>query len=185
MPPGERLIMPSGSNLLLAISTLIAAIFVGVQAWVARTAFVEASDTRLLEKKLEICFENFDAATALDAELRGLTPGIGMDEGWPPKVSVTNPQMLVRIQTGVVPLLNRFESSLAKATILGPPDRFRAYLMGRAEGLSQRLLMVSPARLDEPDTEAELDDILAALSEFLGAQYSVFEGCSLVAQGNA
>ena len=175
--------MPSGSNLILALSTLIAAIFVGAQAWIARTALVEASETRLLEKKLEICFENFDAATALDAELRALTPGIGEDEDWPPKISLMEPQMLVLIQSRVVPLLNQLESSLAKATILGPPDRFRAYLSGRAMGLSQRLLMVSPARLNEPETEEALTEILDALSEFLGAQYSVFEGCSLVAQG--
>ncbi|MXQ07773.1 hypothetical protein GQ651_07930 [Alphaproteobacteria bacterium GH1-50] len=177
--------MPKGSNFLLALSTLIAAIFVGAQAWIARTALVEASETRLLEKKLDICFENFDAATALDAELRALTPGVGEDEEWPPSVSVMEPQTLVLIQSNIVPLLNQLESSLAKATILGEPDRFRLYLAGQAQGLSQQLMMISPARLDEPETEAALTEILDTLSEFLGAQYSVFEGCSLVAAGDA
>lgn len=173
------------SNILLAVSTLVAAIFVGAQAWVARVSFVESSETRLLEKKLDICFENFDAAVALDGELRALTPGIGEDEGWPPQVSVMDAQELVAIQERVVPLLNRLESSLAKASILGPPDRFRAFLAGRVEGLSQRLLMLSPARMDEDATTSELINILETLSDFLGAQYSVFEGCRLVAEGEA
>ncbi len=171
------------SNILLAVSTLIAAIFVGAQAWVARVAFVESSETRFLEKKLDICFQNFDAAVALDAELRALTPGIGEDEGWPPRVSVMDGPELVRIQDRVVPLLNSFESSLAKASILGSTDRFRLFLGGQLEGLSQRLLTVSPARLGEPEADAELTNILETLSDFLGAQYSVFEGCRLVAEG--
>ena len=172
------------SNLLLAVSTLVAALFVAVQAWYARVAFVEESETRLLEKKLDICFENFDAAVDLDGALRALTPGIGLDEGWPPRVSVMHPQELVAIQVQVVPLLNGLESSLAKASILGPLDRFRVYLSGQAEGLSQRLSVISPARLGDEDMDAELASILEKLSEILGAQYSVFEGCRLVATGD-
>ena len=171
------------SNILLAVSTLIAAIFVGAQAWVARVAFVEASETRLLEKKLDICFENFDAAVALDGELRALTPGVGSDESWPPRVDVMAAQDVARLQSRIVPLLNGLESSLAKASILGPLDRFRAFLTGQVSGLSQRLLMVSPARLAEAETAGELTNILETLSDFLGAQYSVFEGCRLVAEG--
>ena len=174
---------PGGSNLVLALSTLVAAIFVGAQAWVARVAFVEGTETRFLEKKLDICFENFEAAIALDAELRALTPGAGEDEQWPPQVSVMDVETLVSIQERVVPLINRLELSLAKATILGPPDRFRAFLADRAEGLSQRLLMVSPARLGNESSDAELAEILDDLSDFLGAQYTVFEGCRLVAAG--
>ena len=183
-PRGER---PSRapSNLLLAVSTLIAAIFVGAQAWVARVAFVEASETRLLEKKLDICFQNFDAAVALDGELRALSPGIGTDEAWPPRVEVMEGRDIVRLQGRIVPLLNGLESSLAKASILGPLDRFREFLSGRLEGLSQRLLMISPARLEDAVTAEELGDILDSLSDFLGAQYSVFEGCRLVADGDA
>ena len=171
------------SNLILAISTLVAALFVAVQAWYARVAFVEASETRLLEKKLDVCFENFDAAVLLDSELRALTPGIGTDETWPPKVDVMNGQELVRIQVHVVPVLNKLESSLAKASILGPLDRFREYLSGELEGLSQRLVMASPARLGYEEYDAELTGIFDDLSEFLGAQYSVFEGCRMVAKG--
>jgi hypothetical protein len=48
--------------LVLSLSTLAAALFVAVQAWYARVAFVEASETRLLEDKLDLCFQNFDAA---------------------------------------------------------------------------------------------------------------------------
>ena len=172
------------SNLLLAISTLIAALFVAVQAWYARVAFVEASETRLLEKKLDICFENFDAAVNLDAKLRALAPGMGVDEAWPPRVDVMHAGELVGIQQQVVPMLNALESSLAKASILGSLDRFRTYLADQAEGLSQRLISVSPARLGQEAADAELTDILITLSEFLGAQYSVFEGCRLVAIGD-
>ena len=171
------------SNMILAISTLVAALFVAVQAWYARVAFVEAQETRLLEKKLDICFENFDAAVALDAQLRALSPGIGTDEAWPPRVEVMEPQDLVRIQSKIVPLLNSFESSLAKASILGSLDRFRLYLTGQLDGLSQRLLIISPARLHEEETDAEMSDIFDTLSDFLGAQYSVFEGCRLVTEG--
>lgn len=172
-----------GSNLVLALSTLVAAIFVGAQAWVARVAFVEGTETRFLEKKLDICFENFEAAISLDAELRALTPGSGEDEEWPPQVSVMDAGTLVDIQERVVPLINRFELSLAKATILGEPDRFRAFLADQADGLSQRLLMVSPSRLGNAESDAELSEIFDDLSDFLGAQYTVFEGCRLVAAG--
>ena len=185
MTPAKWGVRSPSSNLILALSTLVAALFVAVQAWYARVAFVEGSETRLLEKKLDICFQNFDAAVALDSELRALSPGIGVDEGWPPKVSVMGGRDLAILQERVVPQLNGLDSSLAKASILGPLDRFRNFLMGRADGLSQRLLMVSPARMGEAKTDAELTNILETLSDFLGAQYSVFEGCRLVAKGEA
>lgn len=57
-------------TLIFAGSTLLATLFVAMQAWYARVAFVEASQTRLLENKLDLCFENFDDAAALDLALR-------------------------------------------------------------------------------------------------------------------
>ncbi len=174
-----------GSGTVLAISTLAAALFVAVQAWYARVAYVETERTRLLEKKLDICFENFDAAVALDHVLRELSPGYGRNEAWPPRVGVMNPGELVAIQDAVVPMLNGFEASLAKASILGPLDRFRTYLAGQAEGLSAALQDLSPAQLQDAGGKAEVDAVLKRLSEFFGAQYSVFEGCRLVAAGEA
>lgn len=178
-PPPPR----TASNVPLAAATLLAAIFVAVQAWYARVAYVESSETRFLEEKLDLCFQTFDAAVALDGGLRELTPGIGADEEWPPKVDVMRPAELRYLQVEVVPLLNRLQSNLAKASILGPLDRFRQFLSSEIEGLSQRIAMLSPARLDEAATEAELTNILDKLSDFLGAQYSVFEGCRQVAEG--
>lgn len=172
-----------GVGIVIALSTLVAALFVAVQAWYARVAYVETERTRLLEKKLDICFQNFDAAVALDGALRELSPGFGMTEAWPPKVDVMNVGELVLIQERIVPMLNGFESSLAKASILGPLDRFRQYLSGEMEGLSGDLQNLSPAQLlDEAGTE-EVDVVLERLSEFFAAQYSVFEGCRLVADG--
>ncbi len=172
-----------GIGIVLAISTLCAALFVAVQAWYARVAYVETERTRLLEKKLDICFQNFDAAVALDHTLRDLSPGFGKTEVWPPKVDVMNAGELVLIQEAVVPMLNGFEASLAKASILGPLDRFRTYLSGQAEGLSADLQNLSPAQLYGEAGKAEVDAVLKRLSEFFGAQYSVFEGCRLVAAG--
>jgi hypothetical protein len=174
-----------GVGIVLAISTLVAALFVAVQAWYARVAFVETERTRLLEKKLDICFQNFDAAVALDGALRALSPGFGMNEVWPPKVEAMDAPKLVAIQDEVVPMLNGFQSSLAKASILGPLDRFRTYLSDQVEGLSADLQDLSPAQLAEPTGQAEVDAVLDRLSEFFGAQYSVFEGCRLVAGGDA
>jgi hypothetical protein len=173
------------TGIILALSTLVAALFVAVQAWYARVAFVETERTRLLEKKLDICFQNFDAAVALDGALRDLSPGFGMHEVWPPKVDVMNAPELVEIQIRVVPMLNAFQSSLAKASILGPLDRFREYLSGEVEGLSGDLQNLSPALLGTPEGTVEIDAVLGRLAEFFGAQYSVFEGCRLVAGGEA
>lgn len=173
----------ASATTLLAISTLIAAIFVAVQAWYARGAFVESTRTRLLEQKLDLCFQSFDAAVALDGELRALSPGFGADEVWPPKVTVMDAPKLVEIQDHVVPRLNQLQTAIGKASILGPLDRFRAYLDGELDGLSEDLLMASPAQLGTEDGRAGLADILNTLSEFFGAQYSVFEGCRLVAKG--
>ena len=50
------------SNYTLAAGTLVAALFVAVQAYYARSSYVEGEATRFLERKLDICFENFDAA---------------------------------------------------------------------------------------------------------------------------
>lgn len=174
-----------GSGTLLAVSTLVAALFVAVQAWYARVAYVETERTRLLEKKLDICFQNFDAAVALDGTLRALSPGFGKNEVWPPKVGAMNAPELVQIQAEIVPMLNGFEASLAKASILGPLDRFREYLSGQIEGLSADLQNLSPAQLGQGDGQAEVDAVLDRLSEFFAAQYSVFEGCRLVAAGEA
>ena len=169
----------------LALSTFVAALFVAVQAWYARVAYVEAERNRLLEKKLEICFENFDAAVDLDAVLRELAPGIGMSEVWPPRIeSLTAPQ-LFEIQSRVIPMLNRLQSSLAKASILGMDDRFRIYLSGQLDGLNADLQNLSPAQVEAPDGAQEVEATLKRLSEFFNAQHSVFEGCRLIASGDA
>lgn len=171
------------SETILALSTLLAAFFVALQAWYARVAYVEASETRLLGDKLDLCFDNYDAAIALDGALRALTPGVGVDEDWPPRVTAMSGPELAHLRNEVVPLITRLETSLAKARVLGMPDRFRTFLAGRLDGLAQRLMSLSPARVGEPATDAELDEILKILSDFLGAQYAVFEGCRLVAEG--
>ena len=63
---------------------LLVPIFVAIQAWYARIEIVQAAETRFLERKLDICFENFDQAVALDTALRNAAPGEGIDERWPP-----------------------------------------------------------------------------------------------------
>ena len=173
------------SNVLLAASTLLAALFVAAQAWYARVAYVEGSKSRLLEKKLDICFENFDSATALDAALRKAAPGAGLDDVWPPQVVVSDAAQLARLQEAVVPRLNGLEAGLAKASILGELDKHRAYLAQELRGLSKRLLEIVPARIGQENMDKEIDAVFATLSEFLGAQYSVFTGCRLVAEGKA
>jgi len=172
-----------GIGVILALSTLVAALFVAVQAWYARVAYVETERTRLLEKKLDICFQNFDSAVALDQTLREISPGFGANEVWPPKVDIMNAPELVEIQEHVVPMLNGFQSSLAKASILGPLDRFRSYLSDQVDGLSGDVQQLSPAQLGSPDGKEAIDGVLDRLDEFFGAQYSVFEGCRLVAGG--
>lgn len=171
------------SAIVIALSTLAAALFVAVQAWYARVAYVEMERTRLLEKKLEVCFQNFDAAVELDATLRDLAPGFGKNEVWPPRIGAMSATDIAEIQARVVPLLNGLQSGLAKASILGPLDKFRVYLTGQADGLSAELLDLSPAQIATPEGQSEVDAVLKRLSEFFGAQYSVFEGCRSVAAG--
>lgn len=173
------------SNYLLAGSTLVAAIFVAVQAWYARVAFVEASETRLLEKKLDICFENFDEAADLDTALRLAAPGMALEDTWPPRIVVEDARRLGTIQADVVPKLNALEAGLAKASILGELDKHRAYLAQQLRGLSKRLLDIVPARVGQDKMDEEIDAVFATLSDFLGAQYLVFTGCRLVAEGEA
>ncbi|MDJ0626932.1 MAG: hypothetical protein QNJ44_01630 [Rhodobacter sp.] len=174
---------PHFSNYLLAIGTLVAALFVAVQAWYARTTFVQSSETRFLEKKLEICFENFDAAAQLDTALRSSVPAMMDQEIWPPRVEIADAEQLDRIQRDVVPKIDYLEAGLTKASVLGPLDKFRGYLAQRVRGLSKGLLDLTPNDLGEGN--ATTAAVLAALSEFLGAQYQVFTGCRLLAEGKA
>lgn len=172
------------SNYLLAAGTIVAALFVAVQAWYARSAYVEETETRFLEKKLDICFENFDQAAQLDAALRyAVADPMKMMADWPPKVAVEDAETLMAMQKDVVPKLNALEAGLTKASVLGPLDKYRAYLAQQVRGLSKRLLDVNPAALGTAGSESEA--VLALLSDFLGAQYSVFTGCRLVAEGEA
>ena len=169
------------SNYMLAGGTLIAALFVAVQAYYARSSYVEADATRFLERKLDICFENFDDAAQLDSMLRATVPGMTEQEVWPPKVRIETPRALAEIQTKVVPLLDKLTAGLTKASVLGGLDKYRQYLSERINGLSKKLLDLRPADLDpeNPTTQA----IVAQLSDFIGAQYSVFTGCRLIAKG--
>lgn len=182
--PANR-VQRSHSNSLLAGSTLAAAIFVAVQAWYARVQFVEANETRLLEKKLDICFDNFDAAADLDMALRRSAPRMGSSDRWPPRIAITDAASLLALQERVVPRLNVMESGLAKASILGDLDKYRAYLAQQLRGLSKRLLDIVPARIGQDKMDNEIDAVITSLSDFLGAQYSVFTGCRLVAEGKA
>ena len=172
-----------GGNMVLAGSTLVAAIFVAVQAFYARNAFVAAQESRLLEKKLELCLENFDAAAALDRALRQAAPGPGIEEHWPPKLMVESEARVSALQRTVVPRLDDFQSGLAKASILGPLDKYRAYLAQKLEGLSKGLLDIPAGQAGQGGLTDDNLAVIAALSEFLGAQYTVFTGCRLVAEG--
>lgn len=173
------------ANMLLAGATLVATLFVAAQAWYARVTYVEQSHSRLLQEKLDLCFETFDAAAELDMSLRQSMPGLDTQDNWPPRIEVTDAQALERLQVAVVPRLNALESWLFKASILGPLDKYRAYLAQELTGLSRRLLDIAPARIGEDRMDREIDAVFATLSEFLGAQYSVFTGCRLVAEGKA
>ena len=170
------------SNYILAGGTLLAASFVAIQAFYARTSYIEGEANRLVEKKLAICFDNFDAAAKIDAQLRRAVPGMAA-QPWPPRVTVEDAAGLARLQRDVVPRLDELEAGLTKATVLGPLDKYRAYLAQQARGLSKRLLDLSPDQIGTDDPEAEA--AFALLSEFLGAQYSVFTGCRFVAEGKA
>ena len=171
-------------NTTLALSTFVAAVFVAVQAWYARVAYVEAQETRLLEDKLDLCFENFDAAVRLDASLRAVAPDAGLEE-WPPIVLVRNADELKSVQRRVVPHLNGLEASLSKASILGALDKHRMYMADRVRGLSKRLLDAVPDRLGDAKMDAEVNSIIKVLGEFIGGQYMVFTGCRMVAEGEA
>ena len=161
------------SNVILALSTLVAAIFVAVQAWYARVAFVEEMEARFREKQLELCFESFDAAAALDAELRIFSVG----NEWPPRVTSMSEVDFRRIQRDIVPRLNTLEASLAKAALHAPLDKFRGFLFDRLEGISERISSVSYQGMANEVDSAEFEVIIGSLDDFLGAQYPVFEGC--------
>ena len=172
---------PHMSNYILAGGTLLAALFVAIQAFYARTSYVEASQTRFLEKKLDICFENFDAAAALDASLRVAAPEMMMQEVWPPRVEVKDAERLAAVQLRVVPRLDALQAGLTKASVLGDLDKYRAYLAQQLRGLSKRVLDVSPVQVADQSDDTKA--VFAALSDFIGAQYSVFTGCRLIAEG--
>ncbi|MEM8554999.1 MAG: hypothetical protein AAGF71_09290 [Pseudomonadota bacterium] len=172
-------------TLILVFSTLLATVFVAIQAWYARLEVVDNANLRLLENKLDICIESFDAAADLDQALRAAAPGMGLTEVWPPKIIANDVDTLERLQRDVVPHLHALESSLLKATILGELDKFRAYLVQELNGLSKELLDLPPARIDDPEVVERKDAVLDQLSEFLGAQYPVLTGCRLVAEGKA
>lgn len=171
-------------NTLLAMSTFVAALFVAVQAWYARVAFVETSRTRLLEDKLDLCFENFDAAVALDTQLRAASPLTAAEDAWPPKVILQDVDALMQVQRNVVPAVNALEASLSKASILGQLDKHRGYLADRIQGLSKSLLDINASQIGQKKMDAEIDRVLTRLSDFLGGQYLVFTGCRLVADGD-
>ena len=172
---------PNASNYILAGGTMLAAIFVAVQAWYARSTFLEGEATRVLERKLDHCFDNFDQAAQLDSALRLASPGMDMQETWPPMVVVKTPQQLAKIQSAVVPKVDALESGLTKASVLGGLDKYRDYLAQQVRGLSKQLLDLNPAQFDPENAETKA--VFAKLSDFLGAQYSVFTGCRLIAEG--
>jgi len=170
------------ANGLLAASTLVAALFVAVQAWYARVTFVEAASTRLLEDNLDLCFENFDAAVGLDMALRQAASRGGLSE-WPPRIIIEDAETLLRVQAAVVPHLNALEASLAKASIVGRLDKYRDYLADRVRGLSKRLLDIVPSRIGEQAMDDEITSVFTHLGDFLGGQYMVFTGCRMFADG--
>lgn len=175
--------MRTAGQIVLVFSTLLAAIFVAVQAFYARTALVNAQSNRLLESRVAACFDNFDAAVALDSELRLLAPGANSEANWPPMLVIASPDQVLALQRRVLPLLDALEASLVKASILGPLDRYRAYLSGRINGLGPRLLMLDPQSIAAPQMHGEAVAVLARLSDFLGAQYQISEGCRTIAGG--
>ena len=169
------------SNFMLAGGTLLAAIFVAIQAYYARSSYVEADATRFLERKLDICFENFDDAARLDAMLRVTVPSMADQDVWPPKVEINTGATLFQVQTKVVPLLDKLTAGFTKASVLGGLDKHRDYLAARIEGLSKQLLDISPDDIAKPTEATTLT--FAKLSDFIGAQYSVFTGCRMIARG--
>ncbi|MEM7720330.1 MAG: hypothetical protein AAF222_14120 [Pseudomonadota bacterium] len=160
---------------------MLAAIFVAVQAYYARSSFVQADESRFLERKLDICFENFDEAARLDAMLRSTVPSMMEQEVWPPRVEINSAEKLVEVQAKVVPLLDGLTTGFTKASVLDTLDKYRAYLEQQLNGLSKRIIDLRPEQILARTDEAEA--VLKQLSEFVGAQYSVFTGCRLIAHG--
>lgn len=169
------------SNVMLGVGTMLAAIFVAVQAYYARSSFVQADESRFLERKLDICFENFDEAARLDAMLRSTVPSMMEQEVWPPRVEINSAEKLVEVQAKVVPLLDGLTAGFTKASVLDTLDKYRAYLEQQLNGLSKRIIDLRPEQILAKTDEAEA--VLKQLSEFVGAQYSVFTGCRLIAHG--
>ncbi|RYH12356.1 hypothetical protein [Tropicimonas sp. IMCC6043] len=166
----------------IAVSTVAAAIFVAIQAWYARVQVVEAANTRLLERELDFCLETFDEAEALDAELKSLAREGMHPEIWPPKAMASSAAELLEYQRRVPPLLGALENGLMKGAILRPLDDHRAYLAQQIEGLGEALASLNPVLADKAEPNAQVTNVFTALSEFIGAQYLVFEGCKTVAQ---
>ena len=169
------------SNRLLAAGTLLAALFVAVQAWYARTAYLDAAATRAVEARLDICFENFDAAAELDSALRFVIPGMMEQQDWPPKVVIDSPALLVAMQRSVAPKLDTLEAGLTKASVLGDLDKYRAFLAQQVRGLSKALLDLPPGSVAE--NSPAIAEVEARLGDLLGAQYLVFTGCRGLAEG--
>jgi hypothetical protein len=168
-------------NLWVAASTLIAAAFVAVQAWYARVAFVEASASRLLENKLDACFDSYDAAAALDAELRAVSGDPDDPERWPPTVVPQSRAQALVVQDRVVPAVERLDALLMKSSILGPLGTERAYLLQNVTGLGERLRAIDPGRVVRNTQDGEVLSAFASLSELIGAQHLVLLGCRDVA----
>ena len=169
------------SNFILACGTLLAALFVAVQAYYARSSYVEADATRFLERKLDICFQNFDTAARLDGMLRSTVPGMMEQERWPPRVQIGSARSLEEVQAKVVPLLDELTAGFTKASVLEGLDKHRVYLTQQVNGLSKQLLDLRPEDLGPENEQTNM--ILAKLSDFVGAQYAVFTGCRMIARG--
>ncbi|MEM6713385.1 MAG: hypothetical protein AAF590_14070 [Pseudomonadota bacterium] len=165
------------------MGTMIAAIFVAVQAYYARSSYVQADESRFLERKLDICFDNFDDAARLDAMLRSTLPSMMEQEVWPPRVEINSEAKLLEIQKNAVPLIDDLTAGFTKASVLGPLDKFRAYLEQQANGLSKSILDLRSEQVLAKTSDVQ--SVLKQLSEFVGAQYAIFTGCRMIALGEA
>jgi hypothetical protein len=76
-----------------------------------------------------------------------------------------------RVVNDIVPKMSQPRTTTAEGSI------------GELDGLPEDLVMASPAQVRTEKGQPRLAATLDTLSEFLGAQYSVFEGCRLVAEG--
>ncbi|MGB0658901.1 MAG: hypothetical protein ACPGNV_01890 [Mangrovicoccus sp.] len=169
-------------NFWVAASTLLAALFVAVQAWYARVAFVEASSTRLLQARLDACFDNYDAASALDAELRSISGDPDAPEAWPARVVPLSPAQGVVVHNQILPAVERLEASLMKSSILGPLGKERDYLLQHISGLGQRIRLIPPSQITRQSENSDLRAVFASLSEFIGAQHLILLGCRKVTE---